>query len=731
MKNLSILFLANFIFFSAFCQNSDVKSGFRSGKNQKQFSATDTKKQIPSLYGRESVSEEILINILSDANQFLLNDTENNIVHNLDSIVVDNYERETGDWSRYLKYKYGTEKVGNTEYYNANIWDDTLNEWKSFTINIKEYDSNDSLIHLLEYPSSSLSDTGMTYFQKAEYFYSYLIDGKLEEYIQYQRDFYTGIFSYYRKEIKTFNHSQLNIHSIYEWDKENKKWEFLRRFEYEYDDYGNIISDIDYIQDIVTDTIRGVKKINYENDSIGNNLKVFYYSWDDDDFLWIIDYKQEFTYNDSGDVLSQHNYLWNSDSSDWRGTARTLYGYDDNGNKILVEDSQWDSSLNEWIYQQKGVYQFDENQNRILNAAYIWDMSQNIWIGISKTEEAYNVDGEKLYKADFIWDGESNQWIGSNKEVYSFDDFGNRILSSVYKWDVEAKDWAFNSDRSKSEYVYNGSGKITQKLDMNWNNNQNDWAYYKMYEYEYDNQNRNILYVESNWNSGKQDWINITKKEYAFDEYGNYILDATYNYNSEVDSLILYRKYEHAYDINGRQILSIQMDSYGNPYYLGGSKTEIVYDEEGRFFTMYSSYIWDNEGHCWRGTGKHIYDIDEFGYPLIDTEYLWDHVEFEWFESNRKTYYYTLVSTPEIELGKDNVLVYPNPATNFITFDLSEITKTAIVRLFDINGKLVLSEKLYPNKSISTKGLNSGIYFWKVTAEEEVGQGKIVISKFN
>ena len=81
------------------------------------------------------------------------------------------------------------------------------------------------------------------------------------------------------------------------------------------------------------------------------------------------------------------------------------------------------------------------------------------------------------------------------------------------------------------------------------------------------------------------------------------------------------------------------------------------------------------------------------------------------------------------------VIAYPNPANNEVTFKLlsNETQTNCTVNLFDIRGKLLLNFTIDVNevkKTISLENFSSGVYFYKVENSDKVLQtNKLIIIK--
>lgn len=89
----------------------------------------------------------------------------------------------------------------------------------------------------------------------------------------------------------------------------------------------------------------------------------------------------------------------------------------------------------------------------------------------------------------------------------------------------------------------------------------------------------------------------------------------------------------------------------------------------------------------------------------------------------------TVVNTVNVSKYED-FKVYPNPASNHLTFSKSENQSqtSCMIQIFDINGKIVLSQQfLFSNGTIDVSFLPGGVYILRYVANKEVILKKILI----
>lgn len=83
-----------------------------------------------------------------------------------------------------------------------------------------------------------------------------------------------------------------------------------------------------------------------------------------------------------------------------------------------------------------------------------------------------------------------------------------------------------------------------------------------------------------------------------------------------------------------------------------------------------------------------------------------------------------VVNVPEIE--KNNVTIYPNPATNNFTVNLGNDEK-ANIQLFNIVGQQVYSETITGTAQVNVANLHSGVYMLKINQNGKAYTTKVVV----
>jgi len=114
-------------------------------------------------------------------------------------------------------------------------------------------------------------------------------------------------------------------------------------------------------------------------------------------------------------------------------------------------------------------------------------------------------------------------------------------------------------------------------------------------------------------------------------------------------------------------------------------------------------------------------------------------IKYSPYISQQYSYYYvddvyvskdSITSIVNYQENQPTIDIFPNPASDKISFQISEPYKQCNITITDILGKEVQKRTLiYPEKDIALNEINSGIYFIKVEVNNKTVTKKIVVEK--
>jgi len=74
-----------------------------------------------------------------------------------------------------------------------------------------------------------------------------------------------------------------------------------------------------------------------------------------------------------------------------------------------------------------------------------------------------------------------------------------------------------------------------------------------------------------------------------------------------------------------------------------------------------------------------------------------------------------------------NLNIYPNPAKEYIVFDLTNNSSPAIVEIFGIQGKKMFEHKISGDNRLFISYLPKGIYLYRLYNNDNIYSGKITV----
>ena len=154
-------------------------------------------------------------------------------------------------------------------------------------------------------------------------------------------------------------------------------------------------------------------------------------------------------------------------------------------------------------------------------------------------------------------------------------------------------------------------------------------------------------------------------------------------------------------------------------------KEESAYDSNGNE-TLSAGYDWDIAISQWIGKREEEWTYNDKGSMTLDIWSDWDTTISQWVSNGKTSYYYSehnfIPESPEKHIN-----ICPNPASVCITFEVTDISESARVEIFNNQGKKVLEQKLPVNGQISISRLGKGLYLYRINNNGNIYKGKIII----
>ncbi|MCE5347772.1 MAG: T9SS type A sorting domain-containing protein [Bacteroidales bacterium] len=382
----------------------------------------------------------------------------------------------------------------------------------------------------------------------------------------------------------------------------------------------------------------------------------------------------------------------------WVISDRHKYTYSVNGSTTTVITSIRDASTGFiWANSKKEETTVNGSGKTTSDISYTWNSITSQWVASFKMEFTYDANGEETSRSSYTWNSITSQWVGLSRTEYTMDANGNTIMDTDYTWDITLPTPAWVL-ANKTEYTFTGD-KMTLETSYNWDKTLPvpDWVKSSKTEHTYNADGKNILDIDYKWDTTlpTPDWVKTSKTEYTFDISGNVTLAIIYDWDADASG------------------------------WVNSSKTEILYNADGKVAT-FTLYMWTSGQWVGFLKSETIYGVlpNNVSY-ITSTGYSWT---TEWNPASRLTNYYSSGTTSIIDRTYEkDIRVYPNPAKEFIVFDLNIISESAITEIFDIQGKKVLEQRLSGDRKVGVSNLRQGLYLYKLYNNGIIYTGKFLI----
>ena len=131
-------------------------------------------------------------------------------------------------------------------------------------------------------------------------------------------------------------------------------------------------------------------------------------------------------------------------------------------------------------------------------------------------------------------------------------------------------------------------------------------------------------------------------------------------------------------------------------------------------------------------SAKHDTSIS-YSWAALETKLAVAELSFDTL-GNPKNFTWSLIPPTVVtsvnDINPENVLLYPNPANDFVAVEGIPAHQAAELRIFNELGELVLSEQVFDNEKISLAKLSGGVYAYDLLMnKQKVKSGKLVLTR--
>lgn len=376
---------------------------------------------------------------------------------------------------------------------------------------------------------------------------------------------------------------------------------------------------------------------------------------------------------------STYEWQWDTLSSGWKIAAKGIdYIYDSKNN--LTSDIWQNWNGNVWVNSNKYLNTYDGSNNCTIALSQTWNGSA--WVNSDQYTSSFDANNNQTAWLAQNWNGSA--WVNSDQYTYSYD--ANNILTIELYQTWNGSGWV---NQNQDTYSYDSNNNRTGDLYQSWNGS--GWVNSGQWSFTYDANNNLISELFQSWNSSG--WVNSILTTYSYDSKNNLTSDLFQTWNGS--AWANYMKDLNTYDSNNNLINDLRQIFNGTTW-VNYDQFLFSYDAS-KIENNYSAKYWDN-------TGTAVTSGDSISY-----------------------YYHTVMGINDLSSNVSTVKIYPNPATDKITIELSEAIKECNLAIIDVEGQqLIIYVVTRQQMQVDISSLPQGLYFIRLTSNKTVITGKFI-----
>lgn len=414
---------------------------------------------------------------------------------------------------------------------------------------------------------------------------------------------------------------------------------------------------------------------------------------------------------DQSSLDAQEIRVWNESTSQWISYILHEYSYDSNGNIVLYIYSEMNATSNQVAPAWRVEYTFDANNNLTEYIENYMDETSGEWTKNWKEENTYDSNGNLLSTIGSGWNG---QWISISKNDYTYDVNDQMTLNNAYIWEGA---W---SDTTKVEVSYNGNGNISEVASYAWSSSIADWVGTTQNRYTYNESQQKTHLITADWVEADT-WADIYQSVYTYDASGNTVQEIESEWSNLTNGWEEDWKGEYTYDASNNPASEhyFEIDA-SSGFWVENTKYDYTYD----LSLVYADLLapptnWLIPDYRNQIVSKPLECLNQ------------DLVDGSWINYAKWVYAYDVPganSVQELEAGKLSI-VYPNPATDFLSFTFSDKQDQLTFELFEMTGRRVMNKLVSNNERIGLEEMNNGIYLYRLSSNDKRQSGKLIIKR--
>ena len=408
------------------------------------------------------------------------------------------------------------------------------------------------------------------------------------------------------------------------------------------------------------------------------------------------------------------------------------------------------SSLGSSFIRTKTEYIFDNDNLKENQLGFVFNDELQVFEPRSNGVLSYNKRDLLIRQTFNFWDGnydDLNEDITTVKRQYYYNEDDQLIKYE----EQDGYDISLNIIPFFRTYEYDSLGLLSRINDYRWLEEINDHYINGIDDFYYnDDQQLELIIGLGIYPDGRT----LLGDSLIFHYNDSGLLDLQTNYNYALSGdLELFDEFTYVYDEDGKLIEEILYENYNeiSQDWYKRSRINYEYDSTDKLkFSRHYTRLNDDDWDYWQET-KYTHDenmfpestqiprknVSNFSSNIVDnsqinilTQYKESTVESNFSLSLRTQFQYffspIITNTTEELENQYSVVISPNPTIDYIKIEIEDYNGLLDVSILDVQGKVLLEDKIRSTEQVNVSDLESGVYFYRIQIEDNIVGGKFV-----
>lgn len=408
-------------------------------------------------------------------------------------------------------------------------------------------------------------------------------------------------------------------------------------------------------------------------------------------------------------------YGYDEESDEWsRKRFKVSLFFDHFSNDTLILQSTWDVTTDSWLHRAKEIKKYDENNRLVCREFHLIARSA------TRTQYRYNENGDLIEMTESYF--KSGEWRYKKRNAYSYN--SERLLQADTLYhrysSLGESDWR---QIGITDFYYTTEG--CQLADTTYvrpwisDGIYGDWEFFSRTTHEYRVVENLAETTFFRWDKGLKMFRPYSKEQMIY-----------HNDDLDVDTQIDFRwnTTNHAWDTT-----EMKHYAYNNDDFIMSYKKQTWGDNPTKVLELLDYDYSVNKDELLLPTSA--LDANPpiaFHHKIIRKESIRFNSGKNETQKFRETKYYYSPINKDIPVALNNdhqvaVMVYPNPATEFITIHFPISYQKAVFELFDVHGNGILFKDVNKDERVDVSQLKVGLYVYRIMVDARMFVGKLLV----